>query len=612
MPENSQVVLSPCNSPKASSPAPLIPFWQRKAVFSAQYLVADVPYHSSYLNEVAEAAEKVSEVDLVAGWYPLRPVYVADPHALEAVVLLDNATCAIHYPDSAIAASLGRTGIRVTRRVYRPRERVAEIQANVLAVVQRISWPAGDCRSTLTDASLLARNPSWRISLRLLSRAATTRPGLVRGDARNYSDSSIEPGHAGARRQRRFVSPPSASMSIGMRPQLHATRDQSTPYSQHTTPPNTMQPGPLNTATAPQTVRRTFPQVPPAALKSGADETKNTKVIQYLADDFCASRIPFLRRLDDGSRSPASKRGSVERQLSQTTSSLEAFRNDSSQFGKSVRNTFTSNTFTSNGFTSNGTQEEPCRRTHPGRIGNIEIMSDRSDETSPAERACYLRRVDCALCKTQYERTFGSLVNRINRALDRPSSRASTTRTSGCAAPTLQRASTAITRAYVDVFDFRPARARLSIFQTLAQRDNGVQCLHPDRAKWESLREPAAPRACSARRADTAARVDGRARSMQRIVLPWNVRSTSTCFESANSTFIVSSRVRPTDAVTLDGKREDVLRPAGQPPASSSWKMFSLFPPVPLTAAAAAASMRGGHEMPSGSAAPAIKQRNDA
>ncbi|EJD34016.1 acetyl-CoA synthetase-like protein [Auricularia subglabra TFB-10046 SS5] len=412
---------------------------------------------------------------------------------------------------------------------------------------------------------------------------ATTHHPRRPGTLSNRPASSIEPGHAGARRQRRFVSPPSASMSIGMRPQLHATRDQSTPYSQHTTPPNTMQPGPLNTATAPQTVRRTpdpsftaaasllfwrpaqcyrrgggqsacdaansevpTPSVagraeqdqpvarcrarrrdenPPHkrawvnmgesilkyfnTLKSGADETKNTKVIQYLADDFCACRIPFLRRLDDGSRSPASKRGSVERQLSQTTSSLEAFRNDSSQFGKSVCNTFTSNTFTSNGFMSNGTQEEPCRRTvgcgesfrafyqlgrwgaegrvaarrgsgrprvslspadrharglragravlllqHPGRIGNIEIMSDRSDETSPAERACYLRRVDCALCKTQYERTFGSLVN------DRLSSRASTTRTSGCAAPTLLRASTAITRAYVDVFDFRPARTR--------------------------------------------------------------------------------------------------------------------------------------------------------
>src|ERR1700722_6119555 len=94
-------------------------------------------------------------------------------------------------------------------------------------------------------------------------------------------------------------------------------------------------------------------------------------------------------------------------------------------------------------------------------IGNITLSSTRSDdavipEPSQAERVCYLLGITAseftkallrprvlagrewvsqartkqqaldelsALCKTLYEKSFGSLVDRINRALDRPSSK---------------------------------------------------------------------------------------------------------------------------------------------------------------------------------------------
>ncbi|CAA7270853.1 unnamed protein product [Cyclocybe aegerita] len=95
-------------------------------------------------------------------------------------------------------------------------------------------------------------------------------------------------------------------------------------------------------------------------------------------------------------------------------------------------------------------------------IGNIEILSSRSDDatmpdTSQAERVCHLLGLPIAefirailrpqslagghewvtsartrqqaldelssLCKTLYERSFGALVDRVNRALDRPSSK---------------------------------------------------------------------------------------------------------------------------------------------------------------------------------------------
>lgn len=94
-------------------------------------------------------------------------------------------------------------------------------------------------------------------------------------------------------------------------------------------------------------------------------------------------------------------------------------------------------------------------------IGNISISSSRSDDAimpdpSQAERVCHLLGIPiaeftravlrpralagrewvtqartrqqaldelCALCKTLYEKSFGALVERINRALDRPSSR---------------------------------------------------------------------------------------------------------------------------------------------------------------------------------------------
>lgn len=93
-------------------------------------------------------------------------------------------------------------------------------------------------------------------------------------------------------------------------------------------------------------------------------------------------------------------------------------------------------------------------------IGNIQITADRSDQAniiSPAqvEKACHLLGVPVqefmkavlrpkvlagrewvtqartkqqaldelsALCKTLYEKSFGALVDRINKALDRPSS----------------------------------------------------------------------------------------------------------------------------------------------------------------------------------------------
>ena len=96
-------------------------------------------------------------------------------------------------------------------------------------------------------------------------------------------------------------------------------------------------------------------------------------------------------------------------------------------------------------------------------IGNITITSSRSDDAvmpnpSQAERVCHLLGIPiaeftravlrpralagrewvtqartrqqaldelCALCKTLYEKSFGALVERINRALDRPSSRSS-------------------------------------------------------------------------------------------------------------------------------------------------------------------------------------------
>jgi myosin heavy chain 9/10/11/14 len=97
-------------------------------------------------------------------------------------------------------------------------------------------------------------------------------------------------------------------------------------------------------------------------------------------------------------------------------------------------------------------------------IGNIEITADRSDQAqmktpAQAEKACHLLGISVqeftkavlrprvlagrewvtqartkqqaldelsALCKTLYEKSFGSLVDRINRALERPTSSKST------------------------------------------------------------------------------------------------------------------------------------------------------------------------------------------
>ncbi|KAF8754802.1 TRAFAC class myosin-kinesin ATPase superfamily Myosin family [Rhizoctonia solani] len=77
-------------------------------------------------------------------------------------------------------------------------------------------------------------------------------------------------------------------------------------------------------------------------------------------------------------------------------------------------------------------------------IGNIDISSDRTDQAQIKSNAVLRPRVLAgrewvtqartkqqaidelgALCKTMYEKTFGSLVERINRALDRPTSKSS-------------------------------------------------------------------------------------------------------------------------------------------------------------------------------------------